>query len=103
MFRDSPCEGHSFLAEAATMKSNPMVFTFASASVNFNDNLRTESKNDRECAEMRKDARKAGLRHNDDEAFNLPREWKPNEWYFSEDFVSRAEADGVAKGYGECG
>ena len=36
-------------------------------------------------------------------AFNLPREWKPNEWYFTEEFISRMEADGLAKEYGDCG
>jgi len=97
MFHDSPCEVHTFLADAAAMKSDPMVFAFAGASVQF-ENIGNGT---RECATMRREARQ-GLRTND-EAFGLPREWKPNEWYLSEEFVSRKEADEVAKDYGVCG
>jgi hypothetical protein len=101
MFRDSPCEVHSFLAEAAAMKSNPMVFAFAGSSVLF-ENLNSPTSDDR-CDQIRKSARRAGLRNHDEAAFDLPREWKPNEWYFTEEFISRKEADGVAKEYGDCG
>jgi len=97
MFHDSPCEGHHFLAEAAAMESSPMVFAFAGSGIDFERRL-----GQRECMERRKEVRKASLRH-DDDTFALPREWKPNEWYLTEEFVSRKEADKVAKEFGECG
>jgi len=111
MFRDSPCEGHSFLAEAAAMKSSPMVFAFAFSSIVFEnlDSKTAEGMSKRpgrgpeSCKEVRKAARKAGLRNNDDAFDGRIRKWKPNEWYLTEEFVSRTEADAVAKNYSDCG
>jgi hypothetical protein len=97
MFHDAPCEGHHFLAEAAAMKSSPMVFAFAGSGIDFEDRLGS-----RECKKTREDVRQATLRH-DDTTFALPRVWRPNEWYFTEEFVSSAEADQVVQKAGACG
>jgi hypothetical protein len=105
MFHDPACECKMFLAEAAAMKSSPMVFAFEWAAVKYalggrKGDVYARSMGKKNCEEVRGDARKAVLRNKGDSHFGR---WKPNEWYFTEEFASGAEAEEFVKNASDCG
>jgi len=94
-FRDPPCEGHHFLNEAAAMKSRPMVFAFADSNIPFDTLLKNRLGNtETGCGDIRVAARDAAMAMKDDDTWHPDkREYKPNEWYLTEEFISNAEVD----------
>lgn len=97
MFYDGACEGHHFLTEALAMNGHPVVFGFADSGLQFDDNLECKNGEEpRDCANTRRSLR-SDILSNNDEIFGLPREWKPNQWYFGDKFVSVAEQSRFAK------
>jgi len=94
-FRDPPCEGHRFLNEAAAMKSRPMVFAFADSNIPFDTLLKNRLGNtETGCGDIRVAARDAAMAMKDDDTWHPDkREYKPNEWYLTEEFISNAEVD----------
>lgn len=90
MFYDPPCEGHHFLAEAGAMPSHPVVFGFGNAAISFDDNLGFDEFGD---WNMKKQDRRKPFFRNGDEMFKggPAREWKPNEWYLTDDYISQEE------------
>jgi len=100
MFYDAPCEGYHFLGEAAAMESSPVVFGFADSGVEFAENL-GDGRGAQACKDVRAQARRAVLR-NHDLTLNTPRDWRPNEWYLTEEFASRKEAGRLSRESGAC-
>jgi len=94
-FYDDPCEGHHFLSEAADMKSSPMVFAFADSNIPFDTLLKNRLGNtETGCGDIRVAARDAAMAMKDDDTWHPDkREYKPNEWYLTEEFISNAEVD----------
>jgi len=79
MFNDNECERAMFMRETTEMETKPVVFSFAESSPNFGyDHLE-------ERIPMRDE-----LFHHKNDAWHG--EYHPDEWYFSEDFISTAEA-----------
>jgi len=92
-FQDPPCEGHHFLEEAAAMRSSPMVFALADSNIPF-DTLLKNWHGETGCGDIRRDARDAAMARKDEETWHPDkREYKPNEWYLTEEFISNAEVD----------
>jgi hypothetical protein len=102
MFRDSPCEGHHFLSEATAMKSSPSVFAFADTAVLFDTQLQIVPGADarggdaahNECKKAREELRDATMARKEHDTWDPEsRDWKPNEWYLTEEFITNAEVD----------
>jgi len=86
MFYDNKCEVKHFLHEVTAMDSQPVLFTIEDASLRFdaskcaNDHLQVTR------------GRISKLSHNEVTEFEGgTRRYRPNDWYFSEDFVSSSE------------